>query len=252
MKNKTKKETLIIREHFDRFSNKYRENFFQKKSGKNYEFNTRLKIVSEITKNYSGNLLDCACGSGEITTEVLISGRFETAVLVDLSGAMLMIAKENTMVIPSTTSVFYCQSDIFDYEGESERKFDVILCLGLVAHTGRLASLFLHLKSMLSPRGKIILQSSLLDHVGIKLLKILMPLIPRRKKNYDLAFYRMKDIDVHLRSSGLKVENVVRYNFGFPFGDMVSKSANYWIEILMQGFSSRHGSDAVFVISHND
>ena len=235
-------------EHFDSFANLYKENYFFKKTGKNHEFNTRLEIVLELTKNCSGRLLDCACGSGEITAEVLASGQYKAAILVDISESMLALAEEKIGGIKLATDVYYVHSDVFDYKPDSQEKFDLILCLGLVAHTGELSLLLTQLKSMLSRNGKIILQSSLLDHVGIKFTKLLMSMVHRKHKAYDIEFYSAKDIEYSSQAAGLSIKTVMRYNFGIPFGDKVSKVANYWVEVLMRRFASKYGSDAVYVI----
>ena len=66
----------------------------------------------------------------------------------------------------------FVQSDVFDFK-PSDARFDLILCLGLIAHTGRLDILLPHLKSMVTPRGRIILQTTLTDHLGTRIVRAL-------------------------------------------------------------------------------
>ncbi len=163
---------------------------------------------------------------------------------------MLDIAKTKMENVNPSTALHYKKIDIFEYKPDSDMKFDVILCLGLVAHTGALEVLLPHLKSLLKTDGKIILQSSLATHWGIRFTRFFTAARFKNKHGYDLSYFTLKDIESHVRLSGLTIDRCQRYNFSFPFGDKISKMGNYWIEVLTEQFSAKYGSDAIFVISH--
>lgn len=245
MKNSEK-----VKVHFDLASFGYENNYSGGKSGTTENFKTRLRLVAQNTAQASGVLLDCACGTGEITEQVLKSGTFTTAILSDISDQMLNIAKTRMAELPASTVVHYQLGDVFKYKPNLGVKFDVILCLGLLAHTGSLQTLLMHLRSMLSADGKIILQSSLANHYGIRLVRFLTSKSYMAKYGYSISYYTLKDIENNVELSSLKIKSCQRYNFGLPFGDKISRLANYWFEVFMQGFSAKYGSDAIFVITH--
>ena len=239
-----------IKTHFDYLSSSYSENFSLEKSGRNYDFRKRLNIVVQEIQIESGSLLDCACGTGEITLQVLKSSNFSTAVICDISQDMLSIANDLIAKEIKTSSISYREIDIFKYKPSTDLKFDIILCLGLIAHVGSLDDLLMHLKLMLSKSGKIILQSSLLDHFGVKLTKLLTAKRFTKKNGYHISYFSKKMIEECVLRNNLKINNVRRYNIGIPFGDRISKNANYWVEKKLADIANICGSDAIFVISH--
>ncbi len=241
-----------VKEHFDAISFYYHKNYQATKSGKCHEFRTRLKLVTELIGQQTGNLLDCACGSGEITAQALIKGRFQKATVLDLSPAMIEIAKNRIKKAIITTPTQFKQIDIFKYEVGSIFQFDVILCLGLVAHTGSLEKLLKHLKPMLRTNGKIILQASLSNHLGIMFTRFVSSKWFTRKHGYNLNYYNLKTIEECVKSSGLRISYYKRHRFGFPFGDKISKTGNFWLEVLLERFSAKHGSEAIIIITHQE
>src|SRR6516225_5744899 len=88
------KTTAAVEQYFSGHAQDYSQLFLRKRSGCNFNFRERLNLATAITMEISGNLLDCACGSGEITSAILSSGRFTRATIVDLSPRMLELAKE--------------------------------------------------------------------------------------------------------------------------------------------------------------
>jgi len=239
-----------VKDHFQELAPEYVNNFSGASSGKNYEFSERMRIVKEEVSNENGLLLDCACGTGEITSAVLSTEYFSGAVVVDLSSNMLDVAVKNIEKSSCSGDIQLYNVDIFEYCPRGDVKFDVILCLGLIAHTGNLDDLLVHLKSMLSDNGKIILQTSLLDHWGVKVVKFVNSMNYFKKNKYELVYYDMNNIKRSIGRAGLNVLSVKRYCFGFPFGDKISRTVNYWLEFVMRKVSSRKGSEAIITLSH--
>ena len=99
---------------------------------------------------------------------------------------MLQSAKELLTSQIKKAEIEFVQSDVFNFK-PSDSRFDLILCLGLIAHTGGLDILLPHLKSMLTPGGRIILQTTLTDHVGTRIVRALTS---RRElaRNADTGF----------------------------------------------------------------
>jgi 2-polyprenyl-3-methyl-5-hydroxy-6-metoxy-1,4-benzoquinol methylase len=238
-----------VKTHFDQLSSDYKQFFADKKTGKNHEFRTRLNLVAELLTTTSGNLLDCACGTGEITAAVLASGRFQNAVVADISKEMLTFAKNQISETSKNAQIQYEQVDIFKYKPANGMKFDAILCLGLIAHTGALPTLLEHLKSMLAPGGKIILQSSLSEHWGLRVVRFLTEKKYQRVNNYKISYYTSDDIAKGVQAAGLQISDVRHYRFGFPFGDKIFQLGNYWLEVMTEKISTQIGSDAIYVLT---
>src|SRR5436305_2366773 len=118
--------------YFEKVPELHKRQFVQDGSGANFYFQTRLKIVRKLAAGSIGRLLDCAAGTGEITCAVLQSGRFSHATVVDISPAMLQTAKELLSPQLPGTELEFVQSDVFNFK--SDPRFDLILCLGLIAH----------------------------------------------------------------------------------------------------------------------
>jgi 2-polyprenyl-3-methyl-5-hydroxy-6-metoxy-1,4-benzoquinol methylase len=237
-----------VKAHFDQFSSGYKDQFSDKKTGTNHEFRMRLELVADLLRGRTGWLLDCACGTGEITASVLASGKYEGAVVADISLEMLGFAKASiSKAVPSQVAQ-YKQIDIFQFQPEAGGRFNSILCLGLIAHTGQLTKLMTHLKSFLAPGGKIVLQVTLLDHWGTRLVRSLTEKKYQKVRNYKISYYTESDIEREVRAAGLRITDRRYYRFGFPFGDKISKVGNYWLEVWTRRFSAKHGSDAIFVI----
>ena len=166
------KENDPVAAYFDKLPETHKRQFEERASGANFNFQQRLTLACELGGASSGRLLDCAAGTGEITCALLKSGRFNHATVVDVSPAMLQSAKDLLTSQIKNAELEFVQSDVFNFK-PSDSRFDLILCLGLIAHTGRLDILLPHLKSMLTPGGRIILQTTLTDHLGTRIVRAL-------------------------------------------------------------------------------
>src|SRR5262245_45617159 len=158
--------------YFDKLPETHQRQFEERASGANFNFQQRLTLACELGGASSGRLLDCAAGTGEITCALLKSGRFDHATVVDISPEMLQSAKDLLTSRIKNAEVEFVRSDVFNFK-PTDSRFDLILCLGLIAHTGRLDILLADLKSMLAPGGRIILQTTLTDHLGTRIVRAL-------------------------------------------------------------------------------
>jgi len=233
----------------------YSKFFLSSRSGSNFSFRERLTLATQMTAGISGRLLECACGTGEITAEILGSGRFTSATVVDLSPRMLELAQQRIAVElkkPGICNLEFKSSDIFEFAAQPHaEQYDLILCLGLIAHTGRLDDLLAGLKRLLSPQGSILLQSSLLDHIGTKVVRALTHERYYRKHGYRISYFHHQDILRVAQSTGLKAVEMRRFTFGFPFGDRIWATMNYRLEQRMQNWTKLHGSEAIYLLQIN-
>ena len=236
--------------YFDKHAETHKRQFVGSGSGASFYFQTRLKLACELAGASTGRLLDCAAGSGEITCALLESGRFPHATIVDISPAMLQSAKELLTSQITNAELEFIKSDVFTFR-PSDSNFDLILCLGLIAHVGRLDTLLGHLKSMLTPSGSIILQTTLTDHAGTRIVRALTTRRELAKRGYDISWYSQRDIADACRGAGLRIVEMRRHSLGIPFGDRFWPWANFQLETRLRNWSCRHGADAIYLLGQN-
>lgn len=237
---------------FTNTSENYADLFVARRTGRNFEFRQRLEVANEMTSAIQGSLLDCATGSGEITASILGTGRFRQAIVVDLSPRMLGFAQRQIATAIDAQRPMELElvsADIFRFAAENvNRRFNLILCLGLIAHTGRLPELLAGLTRMLHHNGAILLQATLSDHLGIRILRALTDKRHIRRQGYRISNFRQRDIMEAARNSGLVVAAQRRYALGIPFGDRIWAKGNYYMEKTFQGWARSHGAEAIYLL----
>jgi len=233
--------------YFDELPGTHKRQFEDRASSANFNFQQRLTLAYHLGGTSSGRLLDCAAGTGEITCALLKSERFNHATVVDVSPAMLQTAKELLTSQIKSAELEFVQSDIFAFT-PSESRFDLILCLGLIAHTGRLDILLSHLKSILTPGGRIILQATLTDHLGTRIVRALAARSELARRGYRISWFSQRDIFEACERGGLRILETRRHNVGVPFGDRLWPWANFQLETRLEKWASRHGADAIYLL----
>lgn len=236
--------------YFDKLPQTHKRQFVQSASGASFNFQMRLRLACELASASAGRLLDCATGTGEITCALLNSGRFSHATLVDISPAMLQTAKELLSAQISKTELEFVQSDVFDFK-PCYSGFDLVLCLGLIAHVGRLDVLLSHLKSMLTPGGRIVLQTTVTDHLGMRLVRALTARRELAQRGYRISWFSQRDIADACHDAGLRIWEIRRHSLGIPFGDRLWPWANFQLEKRLQNWANRHGADAIYLLGRN-
>ena len=241
------KENDPVAAYFDNLPETHKRQFEERASGANFNFQQRLALACELGAASSGRLLDCAAGTGEITCALLKSGRFNHATVVDVSPAMLQGAKDLLTSQIKNAECEFVQSDVFNFT-PSGLGFDLVLCLGLIAHTGRPDILLSHLRSMLMPGGRIILQTTLTDHFGTRIVRVLSSRGELARRGYRISWFSERNISEACDRAGLRIVDTRRHILGFPFGDRLWPSANFQLETRLQKWASRHGADAIYLL----
>ena len=233
--------------YFDQRADTHKRQFQERASGASFNFQQRLALACELGAASSGRLLDCAAGTGEITCALLKSGRFDQATVVDVSPAMLQSARELVASQIKSAEVEFVHSDIFNFK-PADASFDLILCLGLIAHTGRLDILLPHLKSMLATDGRIILQTTLTDHPGTRIVRALTSRSELARRGYRISWFSQRDISEACDRAGLRILDSRRHSLSFPFGDRLWPRANFQLGSPLKRFASRYGADAIYLL----
>ena len=237
-----------IAAYFDKLPQTHKRQFTRSDSGASFNFQMRLGLACELAAGSVGRLLDCAAGTGEITCALLKSGSFSHATVADISPAMLQSAKELLSAQTTNTNLEFVHSDVFDFK-PCDSSFDLILCLGLIAHVGRLEILLRHLKSMLTPGGRIILQTTLTDHVGTRVVRAVTARRELAQRGYRISWFSQRDIANACDATGFRVLEMRRHSLGIPFGDRLWPWANFQLEKRLQNWAGRHGADAIYLLA---
>jgi ubiquinone/menaquinone biosynthesis C-methylase UbiE len=241
------KENDPVAEYFEKLPETHKRQFEQRTSGANFNFQQRLRLACELGSASSGRLLDCAAGTGEITCALLKPGRFNHATVVDVSPAMLQAAKRLLTAQIKNAELEFFQSDVLNFN-PSDSRFDLILCLGLIAHTGHLEILLPHLKSLLTPVGRIILQTTLTDHLGTRIVRALTARSEMARRGYRISWFSQRNISDACDRAGLRILETRRHTLGVPFGDRLWPWANFHLETRVEKWASRHGADAIYLL----
>jgi ubiquinone/menaquinone biosynthesis C-methylase UbiE len=241
------KENDPVTAYFDKLPEIHKRQFEERASGANFNFQRRLILACELGGASSGRLLDCAAGTGEITCALLKSGRFNHATVIDISPAMLHGARDLLTSQIKNAELEFVQSDVFNFK-PTDSGFDLILCLGLIAHTGRLDILLPHLRSMLMPGGRIILQATLTDHLGTRIVRALSSRSELTRRGYRISWFSQRTISDACDRAGLRILETRRHSLGLPFGDRLWSWANFQLETRLEKWASRHGADAIYLL----
>ena len=233
--------------YFDKLPETHKRQFEERASGANFSFQQRLTLASELATESSGRLLDCAAGTGEITCALLKAGRFEHATVIDISEGMLQSAKELLTSQVANVELEFVHLDVFNFKPTHSR-FDLVLCLGLIAHTGRVDILLSHLKSVLTPVGRIILQTTLLDHLGTRVVHALTSRRELAQRGYRVSWFSQQDIADACHNAGLQILETRRHSLGIPFADRFWPWANFQLERRLQKWAGRTGADAIYLL----
>jgi precorrin-6B methylase 2 len=197
------KENDPVAAYFDRLPETHKRQFEERASGANFNFQQRLTLACELGGASSGRLLDCAAGTGEITCALLKSGKFSHAPVVDVSPAMLQSAKDLLTSQIKNAELQFAQSDVCNFE-PSDSRFDILLP---------------HLRSMLTTGGRIILQATLSDHLGTRIVRALTSRSELARRGYRISWFCQRNISDACDRAGLQILETRRHSLGFPFGD---------------------------------
>jgi 2-polyprenyl-3-methyl-5-hydroxy-6-metoxy-1,4-benzoquinol methylase len=141
----TTKRTELVRAYFDNVDS-YLHN--------NRRVQVRATIVRWLLGPISGKrILDVGCGDGHISVQFLQDGNLVT--MMDVSAAMLQRARDTTPA-EYCDQVTYINSDIASFLVST--RFDVVLCIGLLAHVESVENTIRTLADLTATGGLCVLQ----------------------------------------------------------------------------------------------
>lgn len=193
-----------------------------------YDYNLRIRqeTVEEFTKGLElASVLDVPCGTGSISAPLL--KRCGQLTLVDISSNMLAIAARNVSEADKH-KVIFINKDIFDTDLPAN-SYDLVICLGLLAHIGSPEQLLKKIISLVKPGGLLILQNTNSKHFYSHLIGLYLGFKSLLgKQPYKLNKVPAKLIDEIAVSHNLQLLKCYRYNQSFlGFSNLFSNEKKY-------------------------
>jgi 2-polyprenyl-3-methyl-5-hydroxy-6-metoxy-1,4-benzoquinol methylase len=122
-----------------------------------FDIRIRLETVQELLQqNNVGQALDIGCGDGSISLPLLQRHQAQHLTLLDMSANMLELARKS---IPAGMegSVKFLNENFMAAELDT-RGYDVIICLGVLAHVDSTQDVITRISHFLKPGGLLILE----------------------------------------------------------------------------------------------
>lgn len=178
-----------------------------------YNLQIRKETVETFTegKNIS-SVLDIPCGTGAISIPLL--PRIEKLTLIDISSNMLSIA-EKAVPAQFKNKAELINKNFFDCD-LPEQSYDLVLCLGLLAHIDSPEKLMNKLCSLVKPGGMLIIQNTNSKHFYSYLIRAYLGLKNIiSKQPYALNKVPAKLVEEIIISNGFELQDCFRYNQSF-------------------------------------
>lgn len=236
------------------------KNFFDKEEKylrSNFNIKLRKEIVYDLLKGENfKSILDAACGNGIISIQFL-DGNTDL-VLLDISEGMLNVAKSK-IPLNYYKDVKIIQNDFLNQDFENQT-FDVIICLGLLAHVNDPFKTILKAAALLKDHGILILQNSASDHLYSYLIRIVGQLKNAIRRNpYDYNFNKISSRELCdlFEENSLKIIKLYRYNQSFLFFSRIFPAmVKFYLVKLIFGTANHNrnkclGAEYIYLLRKN-
>ena len=216
-----------------------------------YNLQIRKETLESFTKDITyASVLDMPCGTGTISLPLL--SKANTLTLIDISSNMLSMAEKN---IPANLKqkVIFINDDFFKLI-IPDQSYDLVICLGLLAHVNSPEQLVTKLSKIISPNGYLIIQNTDSGHFYSYLIRFYLGLKSIiSKSSYQLNKVKASFLCNELKKNGFELKKQFSYNQSFlGFSNLFSNEKKYK---LTRGFfgdaeNNKHakwGSDATYL-----
>jgi 2-polyprenyl-3-methyl-5-hydroxy-6-metoxy-1,4-benzoquinol methylase len=178
-----------------------------------YNLQIRKENLVALTKDLKyDSVLDMPCGTGSISLPLLKNAK--TLTLIDISSNMLSIAKSN---IPEDEKhkVTFINDNFFNIDIKPNT-YDLVICLGLLAHVNSPEQLLTKLSHIISPGGHLIIQNTDSAHFYSHLIRCYLGLKNIiSKQRYKLNKVKGSFVEQQVSKNGLQLIKTFRYNQSF-------------------------------------
>jgi len=219
-----------------------------------FNIDIRVETVQYFLRNREFNkILDVGCGDGSASIPLLNAQRKLT--LLDLSSSMLSIAESK--VPPALADNVQAINQDFLTANLELRSFDLIICLGLLAHVDSPKAVIDKIAQLLCPNGIVIMQSTdargFLSRLGVSYRRVLETL-GRMKYRYTLT--TANQIVEMFAHCGLGLAEIYRYSLlPLPGIDRIfSQRALYSYVRFAHGsapnnYNTWHGKECIYLFT---
>lgn len=191
-----------------------------------YNLQIRKETLETFTKTLQYNsVLDMPCGTGSISLPLLSKATKLT--LIDISSNMLSMAENN---IPETEKKkVACINDDFFKLDIPDHSYDLVICLGLLAHVNSPEQLLEKLARVISPGGSLIIQNTDASHFYSYLISFYLSIKNIiSKQPYKLNKVKASLLEKSLIKNGFELQNSFRYNQSFlGFSNLFTNEKKY-------------------------
>jgi len=215
-----------VRDLFDR-----RENYLDRRQ---LDIRLRMETVSRLVEGKSfEEILDIGCGDGSISTPLLTSRRRLT--LLDISTQMLSRA-QSRVPIDLLSRVKVVNQNFMEAPFE-ERTFDLVICVGVLAHVASPSEVVAKVVSILKPGGTLILECTDAFHLMGRINRLSNAVAWHfRPPKYEPNLLSAKAIFRMAEKEGLKLTSSFRYSLPLPgVGRLFSAAGIYRMTRFMFG-----------------
>ena len=210
----------------------------------------QIRLRAELIRTMLGDLegkriLDIGCGDGSISLQFAKTNHLT---LVDFAESMLLAARERTPP-DAREHVRFVLSDIDAFQ--TEAPFDVVLCIGVLAHVPSVDAAMTRLASLVAPGGSLVLQLTDHDHPLTKIQLRSRFLRPRASIiGYELTPTRKVEILASAARLGLQPVEERRY---WPSLRGMSRLPAAWVYQFERWTASvpmvaRMGAESLFLL----
>ncbi|MCL4870661.1 MAG: class I SAM-dependent methyltransferase [Anaerolineae bacterium] len=213
-----------------------------------YGIRMRQHVIHELLGKVAGaNLIDVGCGDGAISIP-LLQNPDNQVTLLDLSDKMLAEAKRH---IPDSWQgrVTFVHGDIAAFE--PMQQFDVVLCLGVLAHVPSVAETLHKIAAILKPGGQCVVQFTDYDKWIARLDALYFSFRERLTSGHRYHPNRLRAVDVRrkLAEAGFLLKGQRRYSLFLPGMGKLPDSFlfHYQMATLQTPFLSARGSEVVWL-----
>jgi ubiquinone/menaquinone biosynthesis C-methylase UbiE len=177
-----------------------------------------IRVRAETTKTFlegakCTKMIDIGCGDGSVSLPLLLPDRHLT--LLDLSATMLSLARSR---VPTDLSrnVDISQCDFLATEFESG-SYDVVICMGVLAHVASPADVVQKIAALLKPGGMLILECTDSKHFVRRLFSVHSGLMGFfRPVEYRPNRLTRKEVLGIAEKHGLALNGMFRYSWPPP------------------------------------
>jgi ubiquinone/menaquinone biosynthesis C-methylase UbiE len=166
----------------------------------------RKRIIAELLGEINDkSIIDIGCGNGELTVDFLNNNQ---VTFLDISPNMLSLIKEK---IPNENiyNASFINSDFLFYKPDN--KFDIAVCVGVVAHIEDVRELIKKLRKIVKDNGIIILQYTAAEKLISRFNRLRNKIINKENYNYKINITTSSEILKILEKEHLTILLQTRY-----------------------------------------